>query len=109
MFAFITNVRAKPGKRDELTELTGVMERVTASEPGVDIYAFHTAESDPDEFWFYDLYEAEEAYSAHCATPEFQNMISHIVKLGDIKIMHKLIPCGMIKISSDDGRGVRRT
>ena len=97
MFAFITNVRAKPGKRDELVALTQTMQQATATEAGVPVYVFHAAEDDPDELWFYDLYVSEEAYNAHCATPEFQNMIANIAAVGDIKLMHKLLPYGQVK------------
>ncbi|MCX2982202.1 antibiotic biosynthesis monooxygenase [Halieaceae bacterium IMCC14734] len=97
MLAFITNVRAKPGKREELMALTQTMQQATVSEEGVPVYVFHAAEDDPDELWFYELYKSEEAYAAHCATPEFQNMISSIADLGDIKVMHKLLPYGQVK------------
>jgi quinol monooxygenase YgiN len=97
MFAFITNVRAKPGKRDELIALTETMQQATATEAGVPVYVFHAAEDDPDELWFYDLYVSEEAYNAHCATPEFQNMIATIATVGEIKVMHKLLPYGQVK------------
>lgn len=97
MFAFITNVRAKPGKRDELVALTQTMQQATATEAGVPVYIFHAAEDDPDELWFYDLYVSEEAYNAHCATPEFQNMIANIAAVGEIKVMHQLLPYGQVK------------
>jgi len=97
MFAFITHLRAKPGKRDELKAINLTMQQVTATEQGVPVYVFHTAENDPDEFYFYDLYETEEAYNAHCATPEFQHMLSKIGELAEIKEMVKLVPFGEVK------------
>jgi quinol monooxygenase YgiN len=97
MFAFITHMRAKPGKREALMRLNGTMQAVTATESGVPIYAFHTAEDAPDDFWFYDLYESEEAYDAHCASPEFQQMSGSIAELADFVGMTKLIPFGPVK------------
>ena len=97
MFAFITNVRAKPGRREELMALTTTMQQTSAAEDGVPVYVFHAAEDDPDELWFYDLYVTEAAYNEHCATPAFKNMIANIAELGEIKLMHKLVPYGLVK------------
>jgi quinol monooxygenase YgiN len=97
MFAFITHMRAKPGKREELMRLNGTMQAVTAGESGVPIYAFHTAEDSPDDFWFYDLYESQEAYDAHCSTPEFARMSESLGAVADFVGMTKLIPFGPVK------------
>jgi quinol monooxygenase YgiN len=97
MFAFITHMRAKPGKREALMQLNGTMQHVTASESGVPIYAFHTAADSPDDFWFYDLYETQEAYEAHCATPEFQHMMKAFGALAELVQFTKLVPFGPVK------------
>lgn len=97
MFAFITHMRARPGKRDELIELNKTMQRATAREEGVPIYAFHTAEDSPDDFYYYDLYESQEAYDAHCASPEFQHMTRTFGDLAEMVGMTKLIPFGLVK------------
>ena len=64
MHAFITHMRAKPGKRDEVIALTTVMLEKTQSEQGVPVYLFHTESDSPDDFWFYDLYESDDARTA---------------------------------------------
>ena len=97
MFAFITNIRAKPGQRAALATLTQTMMEQTATERGVPVYVFHQAEDDLDEFWFYDLYTSEQAYREHCSSDAFNAMISQVSELGDIKVMHKLIPYGPVK------------
>ena len=97
MFAFITNIRAKAGQRVALARLTQTMMEQTAIESGVPVYVFHQAEDDPDEFWFYDLYTCEEAYREHCSRDAFNAMISQVGVLGDIKMMHKLVPYGSVK------------
>lgn len=97
MFAFLTRLRAKPGRRDALIELNRTMQEVTAAEEGVPVYIFHTAEDDPDEFFYYDLYESEEAYNAHCATEAFQTMLASIGELADIIEMKRLTPFGPVK------------
>ena len=103
MFAFITHMRAKPGKREALRELNRSMQETTAGEPGVPIYVFHTAEDDPDDFWFYDLYESQEAYDAHCATPAFQAMMANVGDLADVVGMTKLLPFGPVKSQPVEG------
>ena len=90
-------MRAKPGKRDELMRLNATMQAVTAKESGVPIYAFHTAADSPDDFWFYDLYESQEAYDAHCATPEFQHMMQTFGALAELVQFTKLVPFGPVK------------
>ena len=97
MFAFITNIRAKAGQRAALATLTQTMMEQTATERGVPVYVFHQAEDDLDEFWFYDLYTSEQAYHEHCSSEAFNAMISQVSELGDIKMMHKLIPYGLVK------------
>lgn len=97
MFAFMTHIRAKPGQRDALIAANNTMQAVTAGEPGVPIYAFHTAEDSPDDFYYYDLYADQESYDAHCATPEFQAMMGKFGELADIVEVTKLIPFGPIK------------
>ena len=97
MFAFITNIRAKPGQRAALATLTQTMMEQTATEGGVPVYVFHQVEDDLDEFWFYDLYTSEQAYREHCNSDAFNAMISQVGELGEIKVMHKLIPYGSVK------------
>jgi quinol monooxygenase YgiN len=97
MFAFLTHLRAKPGKRDALIAQNRLMQDATAAEPGVPVYIFHTAENSPDDFYFYDLYSSDEAYQAHCASDAFQTMMGCIGELADIVDVIKLQPFGPIK------------
>jgi quinol monooxygenase YgiN len=97
MFAFLTRLRAKPGKRDALIALNLTMQEATAAEEGVPVYVFHTAVDYPDEFYYYDLYESQEAYNAHCSTQAFRTMLSSLGELAEIIEMTKLQPFGPIK------------
>lgn len=99
MFAFLTRLKAKPGKRDALIALNLTMQNATATEDGVPVYVFHTAADNPDEFYYYDLYESEAAYHAHCSTDAFRNMLSSLGELAEVTEMTKLIPFGPIKSS----------
>ncbi|MEZ5503542.1 MAG: putative quinol monooxygenase [Halioglobus sp.] len=105
MFAFITRLRAKPGKRDALIALNRTMQETTAAEEGVPVYIFHTAENDPDTFIYYDLYASEDAYNAHCATAAFRNMLSSLSDLAEVTEMTKLIPFGPVKSTPVAGVG----
>ena len=96
-FAFIAHMRAKPGKRQELMDMNIEMMRVTHEEPGVPIYAFNTEEASPDDFWYYDLYESQEAYDAHCATPEYLKLMANLTKVADVIFATKLVPFGPTK------------
>ena len=96
-FAFIAHMRAKPGKRQDLMDLNLEMMRVTHTEPGVPIYAFNTEEANPDEFWYYDLYESEEAHAAHCKTPEYKNLMANLENVADVIYVTKLVPFGPTK------------
>ncbi|MEM1110394.1 MAG: antibiotic biosynthesis monooxygenase [Pseudomonadota bacterium] len=103
MFAFMTRLRAKPGCRDALIELNRTMQDQTAGEAGVPVYVFHTVEDDPDEFIYYDLYETQAAYDAHCASAAFQAMLGQLGELADILEMKKLVPFGPIKSEALSG------
>jgi quinol monooxygenase YgiN len=93
----MTRLRAKPGQRDALIALNRTMQEATAQEEGVPVYIFHTAENDPDEFFYYDLYVSEEAYKAHCATDAFGAMLASLGDLADVKEMIRLTPFGSVK------------
>jgi len=67
------------------------------------VYVFHQAEDDLDEFWFYDLYTSEKAYTEHCSSDAFQAMIGQIGELGEIKAMHRLVPYGPVKSTGLSG------
>lgn len=97
MFAFITHLRAKPGKREELIRMNLKMQRATAREEGVPIYVFHTASESPDDFWYYDYYESQEAYDAHCSTSEFKSVMGSITELAEIVEVARLDPFGPVK------------
>ena len=52
MHAFLTHMRAKPGKRDEVICLTTGMLEQTQTEDGIPIYVFSTAKDSPDDFYY---------------------------------------------------------
>ncbi|MBJ18445.1 MAG: hypothetical protein GY910_11575 [bacterium] len=97
MHAFITHMRAKPGKRDEVIALTTVMLEKTQSEQGVPVYLFHTESDSPDDFWFYDLYESDDARTAHEASEEFGKTMPALMEVAELVAFTKLDPYGPMK------------
>ncbi|MFK7896996.1 MAG: putative quinol monooxygenase [Myxococcota bacterium] len=98
MHAFITHMRAKPGKRDEVMTLTKGMLEKTQSEPGIPVYLFHTAVDKPDDFWFYDLYESPEARKAHESSEEFGKTMGALMKVAELVSVNQLEPYGPMKV-----------
>ena len=98
MHAFITHMRAKPGKRDEVIRLTTGMLEQTRGEDGVPVYIFSTATESPDDFWFYDVYESEAASAAHQATEAFRATMPALMEVADLVAAIKLDPYGPVKI-----------
>lgn len=98
MHAFITHMRAKPGKRDEVIALTRKMQEKTQGESGVPVYIFSTAADSPDDFYFYDVYESEAARRAHEASAEFAATMPALMNVAEMVSFKQLEPYGPIKI-----------
>ena len=45
-------------------------------EPGVQAFLVHQSRTEPSEFFFYEVFEDEEAFSAHQKTPHFKSLIA---------------------------------
>ena len=99
MHGFITHMRAKEGKREEVIALTTVMLDKTQSEAGVPVYVFATQADSPDDFWFYDLYESQEAAEAHEASEEFSRTMPALMEVADFVSVARLEPYGPMKIT----------
>jgi quinol monooxygenase YgiN len=99
MHAFITHMRAKPGKRDEVIALTTVMLEKTRTEEGIPVYVFATDAESPDDFWFYDVYESEEARKAHESSAEFARTMPALMEVAELVSVRKLAPYGPMKIT----------
>ena len=84
MHAFITHMRAREGQRDEVIRLTTVMLEKTQSEQGIPVYVFSTAADSPDDFWFYDIYESDEARAAHEASEEFGRTMGALMEVAEL-------------------------
>ena len=99
MHAFLTHMRAKPGQREEVIRLTTVMLEKTQSEDGIPVYVFSTSAESPDDFYFYDIYESEEARKAHESSDEFKATMPALMKVADFVCVTNLNPYGPMKIT----------
>jgi quinol monooxygenase YgiN len=79
-----------------------VMLEKTQKEPGVPVYIFSTASDSPDVFYFYDLYESDEARTAQEATDEFEATMPARMQVAESVSFKKLDPYGPIKIAPRD-------
>lgn len=99
MHVFLTHMRAKPGQREEVIRLTTVMLEKTQSEDGIPVYVFSTSAESPDDFYFYDIYESEEARNAHESSDEFKATMPALMKVADFVGVTILNPYGPMKIT----------
>lgn len=81
LLTVIANMRAKPGKEQELREALEALVAPTSQEDGYVDYALHQAVDDPAVFYFYENWESGEALDAHLATP---HLVDFIGKMGDL-------------------------
>lgn len=63
--SFLAKLRVKEGKGDELIAAFEPLLEQVAKEPGTLLYAMNRAKSDPDVFWFSELYVDDDAFAAH--------------------------------------------
>ncbi len=64
--ALIAKITAAEGKRDELIAACQKMiDYVTASEPGTEVYVLHTDGKDENVVWYYELYSDKDALTTH--------------------------------------------
>lgn len=64
--ALIAKMTAADGKRDELVAVfSKMLDYVTASEGGTEIYVLHTDDRNADVVWFYEMYADADALKTH--------------------------------------------
>ena len=68
--------KAKP---DETEAVAAILQRFmpqAQQEPGVRAFMIHQSKSEPSEFFFYEVFENEDAFAAHQQTPHFKALIA---------------------------------
>jgi quinol monooxygenase YgiN len=67
---------AKPEETEAITSILQRFVPQAQKEPGVRAFLVHQSRSEPSEFFFYEVFENEEAFSAHQQTPHFKSLIA---------------------------------
>lgn len=75
LLTVIANMKAKPGKEQELRQALEALIEPTSREDGYVNYDLHQAVDDPGVFYFYENWESEAALDAHLATPHLEQFI----------------------------------
>ena len=66
-------------KSDETEAVAAILQRFmpqAQQEPGVRAFIIHQSKSEPSEFFFYEVFENEDAFAAHQQTPHFKALIA---------------------------------
>lgn len=93
--AVLAKLAAVAGKRDELITALQTALETARGESGTIYYILHTDASNADTLYMYELYESQEAFTAHVSTDAFKALgpaIGHL--LGGAPEMTFLGPVG---------------
>jgi quinol monooxygenase YgiN len=67
--AILAQMRAQPGKRDQLMAALAPLHDAVKAEPGTEVFAMHASEADPDVVLFYEVYRDQAALASHQKNP----------------------------------------
>lgn len=89
-YAVVAEVRAKPGKEDELRAATLPLVRAVRSEPNNVVYFLHEDRAEPGHFIFYEIFATQDDFAAHNTTPRVQAWFARLPELavGGVTVTH---------------------
>ena len=70
--SMLARLVAQDGKGDELVAAFEDLFRQVEAEPGTELYVLNRSSSEPDVFWFYELYADGDALAAHAGSEAMQ-------------------------------------
>ncbi|WP_411885313.1 putative quinol monooxygenase [Polaromonas sp. YR568] len=82
-FSVIAEVRAKPGKEDELRKATLPLVAQVRREPDNLLYFLHEDHQAPGRFVFYEIFASQAGFEAHNLTPHVQDWFARLPELAD--------------------------
>jgi quinol monooxygenase YgiN len=82
-YAVVAEVRAKPGKADELRQATLPLVAAVRREPNNLVYFLHEDREAPGHFVFYEIFATQADFEAHNATPHVQAWFAKLPALAD--------------------------
>ena len=81
--AVVAEVRAKPGREDELRAITIPLIAEVRREPNNLLYFLHEDRGAPGHFIFYEIFAGQTDFDAHNATPHVQAWFARLPELAD--------------------------
>jgi quinol monooxygenase YgiN len=88
-YAVVADIRAKPGKEDELRKATLPLVTQVRNEPNNRLYFLHEDREAPGHFVFYEIFASRADFEAHNATPHVTAWFAGLPDLADgsVKVM----------------------
>jgi quinol monooxygenase YgiN len=88
-YAVVAEVRAKPGKEQELRLATLTLVAQVRAEPNNLLYFLHEDRETPGHFVFYEIFARQADFEAHNATPHVQAWFAKLPELaeGGVKVL----------------------
>ena len=68
--------QAKPDENEAVASILRRFAPQAQKEPGVRAFMIQQSKSEPSEFFFYEVFENEDAFAAHQQTPHFKALIT---------------------------------
>ena len=82
-YSVVAQVRAKPGKEDELRAATLPLVALVRSDPSNLVYFLQEDRAAPGHFIFYEVFANKEDFEAHNAMPYVQAWFARLPELAD--------------------------
>jgi len=92
-YAVVAEIRAKPGREDELRKATLPLVEQVRNEPNNRLYFLHEDRNAPGHFIFYEIFSSQADFEAHNATPHVQGWFGRLSELaeGDVGVVRMKI------------------
>ncbi|MFE3947168.1 putative quinol monooxygenase [Streptomyces sp. NPDC059118] len=74
-YVVVARYRTKDGAQDTVLPLLDTVAAASRREPGNLAYRVHQGTEDPQAVVLYEEYASEADFTAHCATPHFQEIV----------------------------------
>ncbi|MFD7619554.1 putative quinol monooxygenase [Streptomyces sp. NPDC051658] len=74
-YVVVARYRTKAGEENTVLPLLDTMAAASRQEPGNLAYRVHQGTEDPRAVVLYEEYASEADFTAHCATPHFQEIV----------------------------------
>ncbi len=89
-YAVVAEVRAKPGRENDLRAATLPLVAQVRNEPNNIVYFLHEDRAAPGHFVFYEIFATEADFRAHNATPHVQAWFARLPELaeGGVTVTH---------------------